>query len=37
MFIDNLDYLEMSYCNKLVLCCYLFGLESGVVVNGVRY
>jgi NTE family protein len=37
MFVDNPEYAEMSYRNKLVSRSYLPGSESGVSANGVAY
>jgi NTE family protein len=37
MFIDNPEYAEMSYRNKLISRNYLPGSESGVSANGVAY
>jgi NTE family protein len=37
MFVDNPEYAEMSYRNKLVSRRYLPGSESGVSRNGVAY
>ena len=37
MFIDNPDYSEMSYRNKVVSSRYLPGSESGVMTDGVKY
>ncbi len=37
MFVDNPEYAEMSYRNKLVSRRYLPGSESGVSKNGVAY
>jgi NTE family protein len=37
IFVDNPEYAEMSYRNKLVSRRYLPGSESGVSANGVAY